>query len=438
MKPLLSIIISLLFILNNFANSKEYATLHYNCIKEVPKKIIAPFDSYITADMLSQLVELTKRKGNITLFCLKEESLASINGSFDVFVWENNNWTNLYKGKLGGYNLGGYKFIYNDELYSFGGYGYWEYNNKLIKFNRDIEDWVFVAELDSKDAIIGPFCWVKDNQFIVTGGSFIHESGKNLPNSYEYRIDLDTKLGTKSVSKYSHLAEITGHQDLSNLFLSSLLLNNSRDGNNFYSNIYNIEDQKYYRNELKIPLFHNVTLLLNDKENLFFYNTDSTVKQINEVDLLKSATLIGNITKGLEIEYTDSESTINILLIFLISAIGYIYFKKQKRKQSIQLTEVKESVDQSNSDQELEGIAKQFETLTAVENSVITPDTLHELLEIDKLDMDSQRARRSQLIKSINLYAFENLGYNYIHRVKEENDKRYVTYWIGNPTKQAL
>ena len=92
---------------------------------------------------------------------------------------------------------------------------------------------------------------------------------------------------------------------------------------------------------------------------------------------------------------------------------------------------MQETVNRSNNNQELEGITRHFETLTAVENSVITPAKLDELFEIDKLDMDSQRARRSQLIKSINLHAVKNLGYNYIHRVKDENDKRYVNYWIG-------
>ena len=78
------------------------------------------------------------------IFDIKSELFLIPDGRFDVFEWKNERWHNRYASIYYGYNFHSRKFVYNDDLYSFGGYGYWRTHGDLIKFMWNQNTWSFI------------------------------------------------------------------------------------------------------------------------------------------------------------------------------------------------------------------------------------------------------------------------------------------------------
>ncbi len=435
MKVLLSILLFLIVRVNSYSNPLKKFEIRYSNLTSSPTKILPPFDSIINLEMLEQLDELYKHENVFKIIQINNELLALPNGFLDVFKWEKNRWKNLYKGKYGGHNFGSHKFIYDDELYSFGGYGYWQYNNVLIKFNRTAGGWDFVTKLNSKDALIGPFCSLDGDKLIVIGGVIESKNGL-LPNKYEYTIDIESKSCTSANAKYLAIFETIDDHKTSILTFTNTLVQYCQERNNYYMLMYNTNDKQYYTSELKTPLPTASPLIYNDYKSLVFFDSDSTTHLLTESDLINKALAVGKLNK--ESNTANVGLGLFLLISFLLSIAGYFYARKKanrKLEENTLLAKLSKNKEQQENEN---SILKYLEALTKIENTTITSSQLDILLEINQLDIDSQRARRSQLIKSINKLTLEKVGYHFIHRIRDEKDKRYINYQIGNPTKQAL
>lgn len=85
---------------------------------------------------------------------IDEDKYLLPDGSFDVYHWSDGRWINSYKGKHFGYNHQSSKFIYNGEIYSFGGYGFWRFHGEIIKYMFNRREWEIISE--SKELEYGP------------------------------------------------------------------------------------------------------------------------------------------------------------------------------------------------------------------------------------------------------------------------------------------
>jgi hypothetical protein len=66
-------------------------------------------------------------------------------GRFDVFLWTGSSWKNLYKNNYHGYNFGSRKFVCDEKIYSFGGYGYWHQHGQIIAFSPKTGEWELIS-----------------------------------------------------------------------------------------------------------------------------------------------------------------------------------------------------------------------------------------------------------------------------------------------------
>ncbi|MBT8231343.1 MAG: hypothetical protein KJN84_01855, partial [Bacteroidia bacterium] len=115
-------------------------------------------------ELQSSLKKLGFTAETFEIFELNDRILMTIDGRFDVYEWRNQNWLNLYKGSLHGYNHNSQKFIYNDKLFSFRGYGFWREHGEIIEFLPEKGEWELVQGTN-----ILPFGFgvVQDSVFIV-------------------------------------------------------------------------------------------------------------------------------------------------------------------------------------------------------------------------------------------------------------------------------
>ena len=94
---------------------------------------------------------LKRWKGNFKMHLLdvNGKKYLTVDGLFNVYEWKEGQWVNLCNENLGGYNYHSKKFVWNNEIYSFGGYGYWKHHGELIRFRWDKNEWEMVAYGDS-------------------------------------------------------------------------------------------------------------------------------------------------------------------------------------------------------------------------------------------------------------------------------------------------
>jgi len=106
-------------------------------------------------DMLFKLPVIDKHRstriGYYFITNIQEKIYALHSGSFNVMLWNGSDWINLYKASYHGYNFEAFFFVYEDNLYSLGTYGYWLTHSNVLKFNFDAEVWDMVITRNSPE-----------------------------------------------------------------------------------------------------------------------------------------------------------------------------------------------------------------------------------------------------------------------------------------------
>ncbi len=77
----------------------------------------------------------------LQLFKIDQSIYAVADGHSYFWKWERDSFRNLYQGYFHGFNFGGYKFLYNGEVHSYGGYGYWQFMPFLTYFDWETRGW---------------------------------------------------------------------------------------------------------------------------------------------------------------------------------------------------------------------------------------------------------------------------------------------------------
>ena len=429
MKHLLSFYF--LFILGTTIHAEEQVKIIYRNYKVDSIILQPPFNQYLTEGMLKGLDQISsKPDGVFTIFIDKNQIIANRNGYLNVYKWEKEKWIDLYKGNFGGHNFGRFCFLYKEELYAYGGYGYWHFNSSLIKFNESAGGWDFITSVDQFDRIVEPLFNIIDDQLYITGGYF-SINDKITPNNKTAIINLnDNKQYIKSnpIKLDSSYKEL----DFSALFrgaINNLAFLDVWSPNIRYLLIHNFKNGQYYLRDILFNDWITVPLTYIDGQQFIITDHKNKLKFITEEILMKGASPVGIEQKSQNITTSKKLLTITSVISVLILIIVIGIYKKKKSNKNIQIESL--ATDVLSEQSEGEHIIKIISGLKIAEGTLVTPDQLDQLLEIEDLETDSKRARRSQMIKSINKFTAEKMGYELVHRLKDEKDKRYINYQIG-------
>ena len=431
MKHLLSFYF--LFILGTTIHAEEQVKIIYRNYKVASIILQPPFNQYLTEDMLKGLDQISsKPDGVFTIFIDKNQIIANRNGYLNVYKWEKEKWIDLYKGNFGGHNFGRFCFLYKEELYAYGGYGYWHFNSSLIKFNESAGGWDFITSVDQFDRIVEPLFNIIDDQLYITGGYF-SINDKITPNNKTAIINLnDNKQYIKS--NPIKLDSSYKESDYSALFrgaINNLAFLDVWSPNIRYLLIHNFKNGQYYLRDILFKDWITVPLTYIDGQQFIITDHKNKLKFITEEILMKGAFPVGIEQEPQNITTSKKLLTITSVISVLILIIVIGIYKKKKSNKNIQIESL--ATDVLSEQSEGEHIIKIIGGLKIAEGTLVTPDQLDQLLEIEDLETDSKRARRSQMIKSINKFTAEKMGYELVHRLKDEKDKRYINYQIGNP-----
>ena len=429
MKHLLSFYF--LFILGTTIHAEEQVKIIYRNYKVDSIILQPPFNQYLTEGMLKGLDQISsKPDGVFTIFIDKNQIIANRNGYLNVYKWEKEKWIDLYKGNFGGHNFGRFCFLYKEELYAYGGYGYWHFNSSLIKFNESAGGWIFITSVHPFDRLVEPLFNIIDDQLYITGGYF-SINDKITPNNKTAIINLnDNKQYIKS--NPIKLDSSYKESDYSALFrgaINNLAFLDVWSPNIRYLLIHNFKNGQYYLRDILFNDWITVPLTYIDGQQFIITDHKNKLKFITEEILMKGASPVGIEQKSQNITTSKKLLTVTSVISVLILIIVIGIYKKKKSNKNIQIESL--ATDVLSEQSEGEHIIKIIGGLKIAESTLVTPDKLDQLLEIEDLETDSKRARRSQMIKSINKFTAEKMGYELVHRLKDEKDKRYINYQIG-------
>ena len=232
---------------------------------------------------------------------------------------------NSYDNKLHHQSL---DFIHKDEIYRFGGYGYFHFHNLLVKYNFDINEWENIRIEGSED--------IDGFSFLENGIQFLKEDkliffGIQTINGIFYNKGYEIDLNEKKVSDQLNLNQKLILPDQSILYKENTLIL-------FYKNdskiiFYDIKNDLLKIKKLNETISNSIQInykfeIIDDKIRFIRKNVDG-----NLVNMDLDIEFLINESKSLNekfFERTSSPSYFWLLLLFIFPIIYFKYFSKKE------------------------------------------------------------------------------------------------------------
>ena len=319
-----------------------------------------------------------------------------------------------------GYNFDAFQFIRQDELYSYGGYGFWMENNMLTRYDRNAQEWYLTTKAPfpvdvQKRNLTRQLRWYdkKFDQLYVAYDRSVY--------TYSFEEEKWTEVGALSVDilnsvelRFERLNDSLGM--IRNV--SSDWLVNWRS-NRLYELDLSSNDE--VRKRSGIPGVHwgyvreNVLHILrkSDKVNVGFIESFYELNRWKKWGTTRFYTPIFWI-----------HSRYFLISLSVLCVLGYFIRKNflKWKSRSTNWTQFLNELERSLVD--------------ALQAEELHTDDVNRILSLDQLGWEVQRRKRSETIKSINIFSEKALGYEIIQRHKSESDKRQVIYKINDTWKK--
>ncbi|MEY3050361.1 MAG: hypothetical protein RLY31_146 [Bacteroidota bacterium] len=323
------------------------------------------------------------------------------NGMLDVFRWEGGKWVNQYTGHSHGYNYGSTKFVFDNRIFSYGGYGFWRMHGDLIEFMPDSKEWELLPF--SKDLPCG-IAYLTDFGIRVIGRS---------PN-----FEIDIRKGVV--------------RELGDRFLST----------ERYLNFHNLPFENYTYLPVGHPrlLVDNRTgaLYQSDQQRLIYFgkydiDTDILLQHIvgdfvfvyhEEDSLIFSTSIEAELPFFTRIDLPSPYRRIWFAGlsagVILAGAAAMVWIRR--RKPPVPASDWPTQYE----DNEI------INTLLGKVGQTLSQEELDMVLGITTIgSAENKRYRRSTLIKDINLQCKVSFGRELIRRLRDQKDGRQFVYEIG-------
>jgi hypothetical protein len=279
-----------------------------------------PFKNNSFKKELEKIDELN-HKNFFTIISSNKLYLVS-NGAGPVFLKDGNTFKRIDNTSLHKNQFGGARFVFNNKIHIYGGYGFWSFKNFISFFDENIKQWDLVYN-DSK--FIPPGRWkpiynlINDKLFVLGGRTGSPGSqGQDEPFSDVFYFDFSSKeffnigkLNPKLRPNYSlfSLPKIDN-----NIFL---IYNNNITKIDFISLTYSI----YYK-KMFMPMVDNKYPTFIKDKILYFISNIAGEKQISSFDLRQ-------VNKSFEVKtfsLLDNESEIPLQQYILFALFISIVF----------------------------------------------------------------------------------------------------------------
>lgn len=394
--------------------------LDRNRLEEIKDFSLLPAE--LNREMLEQLPHtfISMKADKYTIIPHKGHVYALREGYFDVFIWNDSIWENLYTSYYHGYNFGNLFYVKNDTFFSMGSYGYYLAHSNLLQFDNKIGSWDMDITKNKPESYYSRCLGVKGDTLLSIFGSIKDESiGKFEACKNAYLLNLKTNEWTELVPSQDLNIRYNTWGGTALDLKDFIILENEL---NAISGIIMVN-----KTDFSVKIFRQEGAIFNSSPifcvngNTFSYiNTKGSIETADMDEKAKKSALLGYFAKPKPSLFTQWYFYMS--LIFVIS--GIILFVLWLKRLYIQKRDAK-------SYQELElNVMPLIATLLAKKGMPIDTVELDLMLGIELLEYDNRRSRRAKMINDININYTKRFGSDLILRKKSEGDKRFMSYEI--------
>lgn len=322
----------------------------------------------------------------------------------------------------------GYFFEYNNEIYLFGGYGYWKTNSLLTRFNFQTKSWDYIYTSGQ-----GPGLGVNQGSFILDKNSlyvfdFYHRiDDKDQKNNNLYVLDLNSfnwiKKGALNNRFYNNIAK---KQAEINLQYNNSLLQASNDDS--FLRIVTPSENKIQFFSVDLPNINNRSVIIGPNIIYPVLSADRkfetlTLKNIKESIELQSEEYLTN----------DFNLFINYFIyvgVFCVLLIALTFFKFRKEKLVFFLE--KNSLNGLNESLKIDKDENfVLELLVNSKGREIDNSYVLSYFKNSTISLDASVKRKNKVIEELNRKGLEKFELVLIIKNSKKSDSRKVKYQLN-------
>ena len=315
-----------------------------------------------------------------------------------------------------GYNFESPQFLRHDTLYSFGGYGFWNFSKVLTYYNLDTRDWELIRpEGESPETIFEGYqgyCPKKD--IFYSGESeqqlYIKKEIKKSRGKYLFGYDFKTNTWNKlGLINPSIPTPINGQMCWNGNYFIQMLDNKLFLLDPTNNKVFEFDDGKHFF------LAGGPVQSMGDK--FFFYRGQEKKISFSVSGMIKKSKYVGPFyITGISYLYLYI-----ILSIVLLIGFGYLVYRRLKNKHK--------KLDSENIGLDELEWRLIVRLVNKGQDGHLTTQEINTILDLDSKSLENQRRMRVHMIKEINHKI--KLHYNIddaIERSDSDEDKRLNIY----------
>ncbi len=341
------------------------------------------------------------------------------------------------------YNINCTAFFYQNQLYSYGGYGFWKNNGHLRKFNFEDSEWDITPL--NKEVISTQYVWFDEKQGklyvpfqrIINAGIEGAENIKGVPDYASYNLDLKTRKWEKLGDLESATKELVQSDAAAGAFLkyTNGLLHLVHDG----AYLFDFAHNKIYKsrnsdlNQFLIRRASFVNMFIY-KGNIYSYSVGNKTFNVYPFKLTDFELLKSNMWSSEIRLYYIFLAIITIILI----VAGSVWLFNRSVRIKIEAAQLKilksKSVTQAFIGTEVSLINLLLSS--TLKNVNVEIHQINHVLGIKDKNIGLQKKVRSDVMNAINdKYEFiTQSNVMLIGSTRKLDDKRFYEYFI-NPTE---
>ena len=387
-----------------------------------------PFNDNSFKKEITEIDELNH--ANFFTKLIKNELHIISNGAGPVFKSDQNSFIRIDNSTTHKNQFGGARFVYNDKIHIYGGYGFWSFKNFITFFDENIKQWDI---LYNNSEYLPPGRWkpihnLLDDKLYILGGRSGSAGTINQDESYSdiFHFDLLNKefvnLGTissKLKTKYS-LFSLPKLDD--NIFL---IENDNLTIINFNS----LTATNYFQKNFFLGIDNKFPTFIKEQKLFYISNVNGT-KFLNFFDLKSIDNNFENETFPLLAENNQISVQQYIALGVLIFLAFWVILKIFSFKDFIKGLILYDDSNIYYNNRPIPITANEQELISYLsENIFITAPQINKIISDQKFAKSHFTSLRGKLVKSLNqkLYVLTN-NKNCIIETKDPNDNRIKIY----------
>ena len=441
----------LFFLISSFSFAQSSSPkLGFDWLKISPLEDYTDFDWDALPDGFSRQMAESLLQYNfisspdpITILHLGDQVLALLPCRFDVLLWSDSAWVNLYSGSYAGFNCNNHFFVRDDKLYSYGTYGFWKNHSELLEFNFENGNWESIQVENIPQEYGGNANFLSGTNLLSLFGNYINQSTKKYtfePDGYylnfaekkwsELRIDLpNQEVRDHKGTIFFDLKDYGFLLFYRYMAVEGALLLHKKD----LSLKFLKKPAETKTSFLIASAFHNTISIHYSDHNSMIFDVDQELakfEQVGEVILKEKEKKTQEISGTNWSESVLSFIAFSLVLIFLILLSRYkkILFPSFATKT---LKTKKENLKN-----------KEFNILHEIleyRGTLLTGEKFDEIVGLNSItNLDTKRVMRSKMIKSLNSQYLAEHGKELITRIKSTEDRRIIYYSITNHKSHDL